>query len=352
MIRSRAILISIATTLVVCAAAVTHARDDAGDFIRRGKDALDDGRVREADSLFARAVNLADGGEREEALFLRAGVVRSGKEAEALYRQILDAPSSGEYADRARLELARIQFAGGFYEGAYATLHESDLCARSEDACLFEGMAALMLHHYDDATPALQRVRRGRERTWAALALAEAADGAGHSAVACAQYRSLAQARVSPAAWYRWAECLEKEGDREGAQKEFQALAEAFPLTPEAVRANEKRAMAAAPAPAASDASSTPAPAPSTGGDEKPRGSGYTIQFGSFGERANAIKLASEIKKMYPAVRIDSELVNFKEVFRVRCGFYATREAAESAGEEMTKTLGEPHTIMPVPANP
>ena len=93
------------------------------------------------------------------------------------------------------------------------------------------------------------------------------------------------------------------------------------------------------------------APAPSEEKDEKPRGAGFTIQFGSFGERANAIKMQSDIKKQYPNVRIDSELVNYKEVFRVRCGFYASRDAAQQAGEQMSKALGEPYTIMPVAAS-
>jgi hypothetical protein len=50
-------------------------------------------------------------------------------------------------------------------------------------------------------------------------------------------------------------------------------------------------------------------------------------------------------------VRIDSELVNYREVFRVRVGFYASRDAAHDAGEQMTKALGEPYTIMPVAAS-
>ena len=332
----------------MCFGAVSRARDDAGDFIKRGKRALEDGRVGQADSMFARAVSMAEGDERAEAMFLRAGVVRSGKEAGELYRRLIESDPAGEYTARARLELAKIQFASGLYEGAYATLHESNACEDSEEACLFEGMSAVMLHRYAEARPALERVRKGRAKTWALVSLAEVSEGAGQSAAACAQYDALAKARVSPAAWYRYAECLEKQGNAEAAKKEFEALGEAFPQTPEAVRAAEKRAIAAAPTPP--PAADTPAQ--SAARDAAPRGSGYTIQFGSFGERANAIKLASEIKKTYPAVRIDSELVNFKEVFRVRYGFYPTREAAAAFGEEMSRRIDEPHTIMPIPANP
>jgi len=231
-------------------------------------------------------------------------------------------------------------------------LHDSNACDESEEACLFEGMSAVMLRHFDDAMAPLQHVRKGRARVWATLSLAEALDGKGQNSEACAQYDALARAKVSPAAWYRHAECLEKAGNPDEARKEYAELAEAFPLTPEAVRAAEKQTP---PAPATSTpaAPEPEAPAPSAAQDDKPRGAGYTIQFGSFGERANAIKLASDIKKLYPAVRIDSELVKYKEVFRVRYGFYSTREGAQQAGEQISKALGgESFTIMPIPASP
>jgi tetratricopeptide (TPR) repeat protein len=329
--------------------AAPRARDDAGDWIKRGKRALDDGRVAEAESSFARAAEMGSGGDRSEALFMHASIARRGSEAEALYKRLIDSDPDGEYTERAVLEMAKIQFATGRYEGAYSTLHEHNACDDSEEACLFEGMSAVMLRRYDDATVPLERVRKGRAKVWAALSLAEAQDGKGQSEAACAQYEALARARVSPAAWYRYAECIEKTGDKEGAVKEYAALAEAFPLTPEAVRAAEKQALpqVSQAAPAEPDTKAAP-----SASDEKPRGSGFTVQFGSFGERANAIKLQAEIKKQYPAVRIDSELVNYHEVFRVRCGFYATRDAATAAGEQMSKALGEPYTIMPVAASP
>jgi tetratricopeptide (TPR) repeat protein len=349
LIRSRAIPISLAIALTLSAvAAAAFARDDAGDFIKRGKRALEEGRVAEADSSFAQAIQIARGDDLSEALFRRAGVVRSGRDAESLYRRLIDTDPESDYAERAQLELAKIQFAAGRYEGAYATLHESNACDDTEEACLFEGMAALILHRYGEASTALARVNRGSDRVWAALTLAEATDGAGNPERACAQYESLARARVSPAAWYRHAECLEKSGSKEAARKEYVALAEAFPQTPEAVRAGEKLSIPAQ----ASASTTTPPVSPPADVDAKPRGAGYTIQFGSFGERANAIKLAAEIKKVQPAVRIDSELVNFREVFRVRVGFYATREAAESAAAGISKSLDEPYTIMPVGASP
>lgn len=351
MTHSHAIRISaVAAAVAVCAlVAVSLAREDAGDLIKRGKHALDDGRTAEAESSFARAAVIGSGDDRSEALFLRAGITRSGSEAEAMYKKLIDSDPDGDYTKRAVLEMAKIQFAMGRYETAYATLHDSNACDDSDEGCLFEGMSAVMLRHYDDAMAPLQHVRKGRARVWATLSLAEALDGKGQSSDACAQYDALARAKVSPAASYRHAECLEKAGNRDEAMKEYGALAEGFPLTPEAVRAGEKLAQPAPPQAPAGEPPVTAAPVK----DDKPRGAGYTIQFGSFGERANAIKLAAEIKKQYPAVRIDSELVNYKEVFRVRYGFYATRDGAQQTGEQISKALGgEAYTIMPVPTSP
>ena len=197
MIRIRAILISLVIAAAALAIAVaSRARDDAGDFIRRGKDAAEDGRIAQADSLFARAVSMAEGGERLEAMFLRAGVVRSGREAETLYRQLIDADPAGDYTPRAQLELAKIQYSRGLYEGAYATLHESAICEESEEACLFQGMSAVMLHRFDEARPALERVRKGRAKTWAALSLAEVVIVQGVGTVAAAPERRSVPARV------------------------------------------------------------------------------------------------------------------------------------------------------------
>jgi tetratricopeptide (TPR) repeat protein len=321
-------------------AGASLAREDAGDLIRRGKKDLAAGRVVAAESTFARAAAMADGDERSEALFLQAGVVRSGAEAEALYRRLLDEDPDGDWSEQATLELAKIEFATGRYEGARGRLRDGRACERSEEACLFEGMAAVMLEDFDGAIRVLERVRRGRAKTWAALSLAEAEEGAGRGEEACRRYESLARARVNPAAWYRYAECLEQGGDAGTARREYEALAEAFAQTPEAIRAAEKLSVGEAPR--------TPPEPEVADEDEAPRGPGYTVQFGSFTDRANAIKLAARIKKTYPGVRIDSELVNYREVFRVRIGHYPTRGAAQSAGESMARELDESFTIMPV----
>jgi cell division protein FtsN len=196
-----------------------------------------------------------------------------------------------------------------------------------------------MSREYESSIAPLERIRKGKLKTWAAVALAEASEGLGRHEDACARYEALARSRVNPAAWYRYAECVESSGDEERAHREYEALQEEFPQAPEALRAAEKLAGSA----------SVPEPAPDAVADEAaPTEPGYTIQFGSFGDRGNAIKLYAKIKRTHPGIRIDSDLVNHREVFRVRYGHYATREEAKTVGDAMARDLEEDFTIMPV----
>ncbi len=335
----------VAMAVIVTAPSTSTPREDAGDLMKRAKRDVEAGRFVSADSGFARAAAIAQGDERAEALFLRAGVVRSGTQAEQLYRRIVDEFMETEWGAPAAMELAKIQFAMGRYEGARDVMASADLCARFDEACVFDGMAANMLRRYDDAAVSLERVKRGSEKMWATISLAEAEEGVGNHAAACERYAALSRARVNPTAWLRHAECLETAGNTELERGELEALADAFPYSPEALRASAKLSP---PPPQVSVADPAAPPVDEETGQPALGGSGFTVQFGSFADRGNAIKLAAKIKKTHPAVRIDSELVNYREVFRVRYGQYATREEAQAAGETMTRELEERFTVMPV----
>jgi tetratricopeptide (TPR) repeat protein len=344
--RSHALRASIViTTALLAAAGLSHARDEVDNLIRNAKDDMEEGRYVAADSGFARAAAMAQGEQRAQALYLRAAVVRSGKQAEQLYQTVIDDHMDTEWGRPAALELTKIRYAMGFYEGARDVIASRDLCAWSEEACVFDGTAAVMLRRYDDALASLDRVKRGRHKTWASVARAEAVDGLGDHTAACESYAALTRARVSPTAWYRYAECLEAGGDAAAARREFEALCEEFPQAAEAVRAQAK--VAPTPAPVTLPTTGDQA-APGAQGKVSLGGTGFTIQFGSFSDRANALKLATKIKAMYPAVRVDSELINYREVFRVRYGQYATREEAHQAAESMSKALDEQYSVMPI----
>jgi tetratricopeptide (TPR) repeat protein len=337
--RSSLALIALVSVLAAVAA---DARDDADDLIRRARRDIDAGRYAQAESSLVEAARIGRGDDRDEALFLRAGLTRSAEGAQRIYEELVDG-GDRDWADPAALELAKIHFAMGRYEAAREVLRRARVSDHNDEAALVEGLASVMVRDWDAARTGLERIRRGRYRTWAAVSLAEAEAGAGDEVEACRMYESLARARVNPAAWYRYAECLEKDGDRDGARREYAALENAYPQTPEAIRAAGKHVppeAAVMPPPDKDNAAKIPP------------GKGYTIQFGSFGDRANAIRLSSRIKEEYPGVRIDSELVNFREVFRVRFGYYASREEADAAARDMAARMDERYTIMPVRPRP
>ncbi|MBP2681806.1 MAG: Sporulation related domain, partial [Candidatus Krumholzibacteriota bacterium] len=164
----------------------------------------------------------------------------------------------------------------------------------------------------------------------------------------CRRYRSVAQSAGNPTAMYRYGECLEEQGETGSARGVFEEIVGKFEDTPEALLAGQKlRAIRSTPS------SQPPATAESQPGGEPggtpPLTTGFTLQFGSFQDRTNAIKLAAELKRDLPGVRIDSDLVDSKEVHRVRYGFFKSRAEAERRAEEVAREIGEPCAIMPLP---
>lgn len=343
--------------LIVAAAALVYpsgaSGQDASGLIERARRDAAAGRYDDAAGLLERAVESARGEQLAEARYRLAGLERDTNRAQALYRQVLSDDRGGEWGARAALELAKVQYAIGNYHEAYDLLSDSDACEVSEEACLFRGLAAVMLKRYDDARRPLERVREGQLRTWAFLSLAEVDMGLNRVDDACDRYGSLASAMISPTALYRYGECLEDRGDVDGAKREYREIIRSFRDTPEAVLASEKlQLIDAAPGEGGEETAGRrevrQEQEPDHGGTEVLE-EGFTLQFGSFRDRGNAIKLAAKIKRVFPGVRIDSELVRYREYHRVRYGYFATREEARKRGEEISKQLNQDYTIMTLP---
>lgn len=300
-------------------------------------------RYAEADSAITELLPSVNGEELCESLFLLAGLKTSAENASGLYRRIIDEDPHSDWARRAQLELAKISYALGDYEETLRILEVSESCDISDEACLFYGLSAIMLGRYEDARGVLLGIRKGKLRTWAYLSLAEVDEGLDHPDEACRRYEALSGAKISPTALYRFAECLEDRGDKERALEEFNEIIKYFKGTPEAVLAAEKLSLLSAPARQEEEAEE---------GDqagEPVLTSGFTIQFGSFRDRQNAIKLAAKLKAVYPGVRVDSELIRYREHHRVRYGYFKTREEAQAKGEEISREMNEDFTIMSLP---
>jgi tetratricopeptide (TPR) repeat protein len=291
----------------------------------------------------------SSGDEKQEALYLLAGLKTSASEAEIIYQEVAQMNPSGRWATAAQVELAKIQYALGDYRAAIEILEKSSACRKSDEACYFEGLSAVMLKRYDAAKQSLSQVKSDRYRSAAGLALADAEMSLDNREEACRKYRSMARSIAGPTALYRYGECLEEQGDIVAAIGIFEEVVRTFDQTPEALLAAEKlEALRSAPP---SRPARTPDSQASTEEDERtpPLTTGFTLQFGSFQDRANAIKLAAELKNDLPGVRIDSDLLNFKEVHRVRYGYFKSRAEAERKAEEVARHTRESCSIMPLP---
>jgi tetratricopeptide (TPR) repeat protein len=333
--------------LTVCflTGAVSVAGQSYRSLLRQANESLDDARYDDAESALTELVESASGEILQESLYLLAGLKSSAAEARRLYLQAINERPDSDWAKRSQLELSKIQYALGNYEESLRILEDSRACEVSDEACLFQGLSAVMLEKYSEARRPLSSIRRGRHQAWAYLSLAAVESGLDRPRRACDRYEQLARAKINPTALYRYAECLENQGDVEGASDEYREIIDSFRDTPEAVLASEKLLRMASPVAAEPEPDTTAAP---EHGVEVLQ-SGFTIQFGSFGDRGNAIKLAAKIKRVYPGVRIDSELINYREYHRVRYGYYRTRQEAQAKAEEISREMNEDFTIMTLP---
>ena len=296
-------------------------------------------RYSEAERELIDVARSSDGRIRQEALFLLAGLKNSVDEAVMIYSQVIEIAADNEWGRKSQVELAKIEYAVGHYTEAFGILEESAACRASQEACYFQGLSAVMLKRYADARDPLERVRKGAYRPWAFLALAEIDMQTLDVDAACRKYRSMARSGLSPTAAYRYGECLEKDGELEDAKQVFESIVREFRNTPEAVLAAQKLDAITGPA-------SRPVLEPAEAQRAPDMTGGFTLQFGSFHARENAIKLMAELRPELPGVRIDSDLLNYREVHRVRFGYFATRAEAQKRVAEIQPVIKEPISIM------
>ena len=322
---------------------VSPAYADKFDDVRRDLSKM---RYDNAESALVDIARSSDGGDKQEALFLLAGLKKSVSEAEIIYQEVIRIDDSNNWGVASQVELAKIQYALGNYNEALEMLGESGACRKSDEACYFQGLSAVMVKRFDVAEESLLKVKSGKFRPWAYLSLAEVEMELDNTDEACRKYRSMARSLINPTAMYRYGECLEKQGEIGDASDVFEEIVDNFESTPEALLAAEKlNIIRRGTRPGEEDI----APPPPDAEGLAPLGTGYTLQFGSFQDRANAIKLASRLKRDLPGVRIDSDLLNFKEVHRVRFGYFRIRADAQQKMDEISKHVSEPCAIMTLP---
>ncbi len=323
--------------------------------------------LRRAEELFrksdyerARRIAAADTSSMDRSSFVAALIMLARIEtdyakAESLLRRVM-ASGNGIAADRARLELSTMRYATGDYAGALDLLSERKAPGSGRDAekaAYFSALCRRQLGDNAGAASEFAGIAQGEYFSWSVLARAEIAAQDGRLAEAIGKYESVARSHRSPIAVFKLAECLEQLGDREKALERYRSLIDEFPRSFEAGRANEKIQLLAASRARAKDEKQA-------GGGESgvsparegavPAGARdrFTIQFGSFGAKANALAVSDKLGGIFRGVRVERFELEGRVMHRVRVGIYESRESAARDVARAKERFGLTGAIVPL----
>jgi tetratricopeptide (TPR) repeat protein len=289
-----------------------------------------------------------------EAMLMFARLEQDFTRAAVFYRRAMASENEGA-ARRARIELAEMQYAAGDYRGALELLSEKMAGGKegSEgEALYFKALSRNQLGERARASAEFEQVTRGAYATWSVLARADIDAQSGRLADAVEKYRRLEGSKANPIATFKLGECYETLGDRDKALECYRSLVERFPRSFEASRGNEKIQLLTQKA--------KPKETNGEGGGESgeprvgrakpdlPVGRGFTIQFGSFSTRENALAVSKKLEPILRGVRVESVEMEGRIWNRVRAGFYETREAAESDVARAKDKTGLAGAIVPL----
>ena len=326
----------------------------SGDLARAGAlfNRTDYDRARQA--LAADTASL-DAGSFGEAMLMFARLERDFAKAAVFYRRAV-ASENERAAQRARLELAGMFYATGDYRGALEILSAGGgrgADREQDEAVYFRALCRKQLGENARAAAEFEQITHGNYALWSILARAEIDAQAGRLAEAVEKYERLDASRPSPIASFKLGECYETLGERDKALDRYRSLVEKFPRSLEAGKGKEKIQLL-------TQSKAKPKEGRPAGGGESgelrssaaktdlPAGRGYTIQFGSFSTRGNALAVSGRLEKILRGVRIESVVMEGRIWHRVRAGFYETRDAADGDVARAKDQLGLAGTIVPL----
>lgn len=289
------------------------------------------------------------------ALVMLARVETDYAKAETLLRRVM-ASDNERAADRARLEIATMRYATGDYAGALDLLSAGKVKPSERDAekaAYFTALCHRQLGDNARAAAEFAEITRGEYSSWSMLARADIDAQEGRAAEAIGKYEGLARSHRNPIAVFKLAECLEQLGEREKAFDRYRSLIDEFPRSFEAARANEKLQLLAASKTRARDEKQ---PGGGESGISAPRkdkepAAGehrFTIQFGSFSTKANALAVSDKLAGMFRGVRVERFELEGRVMHRVRVGIYESRESAEKDVARAKERFGLTGAIVPL----
>lgn len=267
-------------------------------------------------------------------LLLLAGIETSLEKVEQYYGNIIKNGTARE-ALAARVELSKIYYSLGDYSMAVELLDNTsarNISSSSLEGQFFKALSLRQLGRFEDARKAFSMIDRGRYLYPSYMALAELDMQNGNIDDAIKMFQMIAAEHSNPVAGFKLGECYEIKGDREKALIVYRTLLNRFPKSLEASRAKEKlSALMHIPR------EKTVAQRQGEGSkNEMPPGEElFTIQFGAFSERENAMRMVSELEKLSVNAWIESVKLGGTKIYRVRYGKYADRDEAEKKAREL-----------------
>ena len=182
------------------------------------------------------------------------------------------------------------------------------------------------------------------------IALAEIDILEGDIEKAIERYETIGGSHSFPIAGFKLGECYEILGDRAKAEKAYRTVIHQFPRSLEAPKAREKlRYLGNGRRPETRREGGEEREAPRQAVSESiVRGTGFTLQLGSFNERENAIRLAEEISLKIEGVRVERVDHAGTVWHRVRIGIFQTRAEAEREAQRLERTTGHKYSVLPL----
>jgi|GEM_PF-1400179 len=293
------------------------------------------------DALLAPGGGALPEDERREAEFLRAGLEESGENYEDRLRALLDRGLDQERQGSAHLALGQIAYVRGDFAVAMREFQRAREEGRTDEASLWEGLAATALGDIEVAQAALGRAEHSKNRAIhdRALFIQGNSYRAGENWTSARDaFRKIredgSEGNWWPAALLAEAECLEHTNDAAGAVGLYKELLAERPDAYEAPIALS-RLDVVTPEAAASPSAVIIGPRPQT----------YSVQLGAFADPANAQSFARALEQRHIAsVRV---VHTESGLHRVLVGTGLPRARAEALGDSLGTVLGVGFSLSP-----
>jgi len=290
-----------------------------------------------------------------EGLLLLASLETRMESAVTVYAEVVSTGGTRE-AFRARLELGKLYYSIGEYGKALEFLLYEPKEASSRDrmeAAYFRALSWKQLGENGRAWKDLDAIDRGEFLNWSYMTRAELDMQEGRIEDAINRYETIAGSHSNPIAGFKLGECYEIMGERQKALKVYRTLLHQFPLSLEAPKAREKiqvithmrRERRTDNVRGGGEVGEATGEDLEAGDDGIPI---FTLQLGAFSERANAIRMADDLRGIMEEIRVERVEIDGRIWHRVRVGRYTDREEAEEEATRIKKRTGYSCKILPL----